>query len=96
MNKRKFLPRWVGRFEVLERLSGTSNNYRLKLSTTMSRLHPVFHVEKLKNDMESSKKITGGTVIETLVVILDDKVEDNIKHVSHWNSLLRTLRSKQK
>ena len=130
-NKRKFLPRWIGPFEVLERLYETSNNYRLKLPPHMSRVHPVFNVELLKKDIESSLKFQGRDVIKNLPIILDDEgerlyviqalkdkrkigrrtqylvqwsglpdhessweFEADIKHVSHWSSLVQAFQSK--
>eukprot|EP00878_Enallax_costatus_P031779 GHUV01034818.1.p1 GENE.GHUV01034818.1~~GHUV01034818.1.p1 ORF type:complete len:142 (+),score=8.35 GHUV01034818.1:33-428(+) len=43
---RKLLPRWVGPFEVLKRVSAVA--YKLQLPDTMSRIHPVFHTSLLK------------------------------------------------
>ncbi|KAJ9517266.1 hypothetical protein QJQ45_009121 [Haematococcus lacustris] len=43
---RKFLPRYVGPFKVTGKLGEAA--YRLELPSTMSRLHPVFHVSLLK------------------------------------------------
>lgn len=42
----KLLPRWLGPFRVAKRISSVA--YKLELSPTMSRLHPVFHVSLLK------------------------------------------------
>jgi hypothetical protein len=42
---KKFRPRFVGPFKVLDVVSPVS--YRLQLPKSMSRLHPVFHVSKL-------------------------------------------------
>ena len=130
-NKRKFLPRWIGPFKVLERLSETSSNYRLELPPHMSRIHPVFNVELLKKDIESSAKFQGRNIIKNLPVIVDNEgerlyiiqalkdkrkigrrvqylvqwsglpdhessweFEADIKHVSHWRSLLKDFHTK--
>jgi hypothetical protein len=42
----KLLPRWLGPFRVAKRISSVA--YKLELPSTMSRLHPVFHVSLLK------------------------------------------------
>ena len=43
---RKLLPRWIGPFSVLKRIGELA--YRLDLPDSMQRIHPVFHVSKLK------------------------------------------------
>ena len=43
---RKLMPRYVGPFEVLERIGAVV--YRLRLPDTMNRPHDVFHVSLLK------------------------------------------------
>ena len=43
---RKLLPRWIGPFTILDRIGTLA--YRLKLPESMCRIHPVFHVSKLK------------------------------------------------
>jgi hypothetical protein len=44
---KKLLPRWIGPFKVIDRISG-SNSFRLELPANMSRVHPVFHASLLK------------------------------------------------
>ena len=44
--KGKLAPRYIGPFEVLERVGGVS--YRLALPPQMSQVHPVFHVSMLR------------------------------------------------
>ncbi|MGQ3285987.1 hypothetical protein, partial [Bosea sp. (in: a-proteobacteria)] len=58
---RKFLPRYVGPFQVTGRLGESA--YRLELPPTMSRLHPVFHVSLLK-------KYTGSQGFHTMRCIV--------------------------
>ena len=43
---RKLLPRWIGPFTILGRVGKVA--YRLDLPEGMNRIHPVFHVSKLK------------------------------------------------
>ena len=133
LNKRKFLPKWIGPFEVIRRMSPSANTYELKLPKTMSKINPIFNIEKLKKDYESPAKFSGRPVFKNLPIILDDdgspmyviqallnkrrfgrrnqylvqwaglpnsenswEYESNIKHVSHWSSLLQELQRKEK
>jgi hypothetical protein len=43
---RKFWPRWVGPFEIIQPVGSLA--YKLKLPEAYSRLHPVFHTSLLK------------------------------------------------
>ena len=43
---RKLLPRWIGPFTILDRIGSVA--YRLELPESMHRIHPVFHVSKIK------------------------------------------------
>lgn len=42
----KFAPRFIGPYEILERISDLA--YRLALPPTLSRVHNVFHVSQLR------------------------------------------------
>ena len=44
--KEKFAPRYIGPFEILDRVGEVS--YRLALTPQMSQVHPVFHVSMLR------------------------------------------------
>ena len=44
--KEKLAPRYIGPFEILERISMVA--YRLALPLNMSQVHPVFHVSMLR------------------------------------------------
>jgi hypothetical protein len=44
--KQKLLPRFIGPYEILQRVGRVA--YKLKLPQEMSRVHPVFHVSLLK------------------------------------------------
>ncbi|GJV52668.1 hypothetical protein Tco_1448409 [Tanacetum coccineum] len=45
-NKGKLAPRYVGQFEILERIGPVA--YRLRLPQELSRIHDTFHVSNLK------------------------------------------------
>ena len=44
--KKKLAPRYIGPFEILDRVEGVS--YRLALPPWMSQVHPIFHVSMLQ------------------------------------------------
>ena len=44
--KRKLAPRYIGLFEILERIGIVA--YRLALPPNMSQVHPVFHISMLR------------------------------------------------
>ena len=44
--KGKLAPRYIGPFEILERIGMVA--YRLALSSDMSQVHPVFHISMLR------------------------------------------------
>lgn len=43
--KGKLAPRYIGPFEILQRIGNVS--YKLDFSASMERIHPVFHVSML-------------------------------------------------
>ena len=75
----KLSPRFIGPFEVLERVGTVV--YRLALPPSMTGVHEVFHVSMLRNytpdpahvvDWGQIEVDTDGTLEEGLVCILDD------------------------
>ena len=44
--KGKLAPRYIGPFEILDRISMVA--YRLALPPTLSKVHPVFHISMLR------------------------------------------------
>ena len=73
-------PRFIGPFEILERIGNVA--YRLALPPSMSGVHKVFHVSMLRKytpdpahvvDWGQSEANTDGTFEEGLVCILDSR-----------------------
>jgi len=54
--------RYVGPFEILERVGKTA--YRLALPPSMSNLHDVFHVSMLQNDMSDPSHVLKDQEVE--------------------------------
>ena len=76
----KLSPRFIGPFEILERVGTVA--YRLVLSPSMSGVHEVFHVSMLRRytpdpahvvDWEEIEVDTDGTFEEGLVCIMDSR-----------------------
>ena len=74
----KLSPRFIGPFEILERVGTVA--YRLALPPSMSGVHEVFHVSMLRRytpdpahvvDWGEIKVDTDGTFKEGLVCIMD-------------------------
>ena len=53
--KEKLAPRYVGPFEILERIGMVAN--RLALPPNMSQVHPVFHVSMLRKCISDSSHV---------------------------------------
>ena len=70
---KKLLPRWVGPFEVLQKVGQQS--YKLLLPESMGRIHPVFHVALL------SKWIARGSVRPPPVVLADGEIEYDVERI---------------
>ncbi|XP_070019637.1 uncharacterized protein [Nicotiana sylvestris] len=78
VKKGKFSPRYVGPFEVLERVGEVA--YRLVLPPSLLGIHLVFHVSMLRKyykdpshvlDFRSVQNDNGLTYVEELVAFLD-------------------------
>ena len=76
----KLSPRFIGPFEILERIGTVA--YRLALPPSMSGVHEVFHVSMLRKytpdqahvvDWGQIEVDTDGTLEEGLVCILDSR-----------------------
>ena len=75
---RKFQPRYIGPYEVIEVISPV--NYRLKLSHRV-RIHPVFHVSLLKKYIENDKEFSERIVKPPPPVIIDDQEEYKVERI---------------
>ena len=78
--KGKLSPRYIGPFEVIERIGPVA--YRLRLPESMSQVHDVFHVSTLRKCLSDPSQVTTVEAIpvqedltyeETPVQILDRK-----------------------
>ena len=85
VNTTKLMPKWMGPFEITKIINDLA--YKLKLPTPYSRVHPVFHVSKLKpyyhdpsrgRDVDAPpREVMVGDYVEYVVDrILEHKVED--------------------
>lgn len=74
LNCKKLLPRWLGPFEVVERIGQQS--YRLLLPESMGRVHPVFHVSLL-----SLWRAEGRAPPPPPVVLGDGEVEYDVERI---------------
>ena len=54
-NKGKLIPRYVGPYEILQRVGKVS--YELKLPSELSSVHPIFHVSMLKKYIGNPESI---------------------------------------
>ncbi|GKF04829.1 hypothetical protein Tco_0035497 [Tanacetum coccineum] len=96
--KGKLAPRYVGPFEILERIGPVA--YRLRLPKELSSMHDTFHVSNLKKGLADANlhvpldeiKIDKTLhFVEELVEIMDCEVR-SLKHSKislvkvHWNS----------
>ena len=60
--KGKLAPRYIGPFEILERVGAVA--YRLALSPDMSQVHPVFHVSMLRKYISDPSHILQPQSVE--------------------------------
>ncbi|XP_028548067.1 uncharacterized protein LOC114578771 [Dendrobium catenatum] len=83
----KLSPRYVGPFEILERIGKSA--YRLLLSDSMPDVHNVFHVSTLRKWSDSGKKLSADEV----------EIQENLANKEEPELILaydvRKLRSKQ-
>ena len=76
---RKFLPRFIGPFEIIQVVSPTS--YKLALPDTM-KIHPVFHVSLLKAYKENPEKEFPNRVVQLLPsLVVNDELEYEVEKI---------------
>ncbi|GJS48327.1 hypothetical protein Tco_0598448 [Tanacetum coccineum] len=97
-NRRKLAPRYVGPFEILERISPIA--YRLRLPEELSSVHDTFHVSNLKKclaDANLHVPLDEIKIDKTLCFVKDpiDIMDREVRSLKHsrislvkdcWNS----------
>ncbi|XP_057733844.1 uncharacterized protein LOC130949023 [Arachis stenosperma] len=58
----KFSPRYIGPFEILDRICAVT--YRLALPSELSMIHPVFHVSMLHKYLSDPSHVLAPQAIE--------------------------------
>ena len=61
-NKGKLSPRFIGPFEILDRVGNVS--YRLALPPSLSRIHKVFHIFMLKKYISDSSRVLDYKLLQ--------------------------------
>ena len=60
--KKKLVPRYIGPFEILERIDMVA--YRLALPPNMSQVHPMFHVSMLRKYISDPSHVLQPQSVE--------------------------------
>jgi hypothetical protein len=71
--KSKLVPRYIGPFKIIEVIN--PNAMRLKLPPSMSRLHDVFNIDRLKHYVPNSSRFLSRPIPKAAPHILDDEGE---------------------
>ncbi|XP_073133934.1 uncharacterized protein [Henckelia pumila] len=88
VKKGKLQPRFVGPFEILERIGYVA--YRLQLPESLSKLHNVFHVSQLRKFYTDSTPLLDATLVE-----LEQDLSYEEKPVRILDQKIKELRNKQ-
>ena len=83
---RKLLPRWIGPFTILDRIGTLA--YRLDLPESMSKIHAVFHVSKLK-----PYKASGRVQPPPVPIEIEGELEYEVERVLDKRVVKRRRRS---
>ena len=62
--KGKLAPRYIGPFEILQKIGNVS--YKLDLPTSLERIHPIFHVSMLRKFVSDPSKVLSEPEVEIL------------------------------
>ena len=82
----KLLLRWIGPFTILDRVGQLA--YRLKLPESMSRIHPVFHVSKLK-----PYKASGRVQPPPVPIEIEGELEYEVERILDKRTVKRSRRT---
>jgi transposase InsO family protein len=83
---RKLLPRWIGPFTILDRVGQLA--YKLQLPESMNRIHPVFHVSKLK-----PYKASGRVQPPPVPIEIEGELEYEVERILDKRTVKRSRRS---
>ncbi|CAM9000100.1 unnamed protein product [Rhodiola kirilowii] len=86
--KGKLSPRYIGPFEILERVGNVA--YRLALPPTLSSVHPVFHISMLRKYISDPSH-----VLEYERLQMDDKVSYDEQPMAILDRQVKRLRNKE-
>ena len=84
--KGKLSPRYIGLFEILNRVGATV--YRLELPANLSRLHNVFHVSMLKKYLPDPSHVLSAEPVDLREDL--SYVEEPVQILDRKDQVLRT------
>ncbi|XP_012845856.1 PREDICTED: uncharacterized protein LOC105965854 [Erythranthe guttata] len=87
-NRGKLSPRYIGPFEILEKIG--SRAYRLALPPNLSRIHNVFHISMLRKYIPSPEHVLKAEPIE-----LNPNLSYEEKPLRILDSKTKTLRNRE-
>ncbi|KAK8936472.1 hypothetical protein KSP39_PZI012649 [Platanthera zijinensis] len=85
---KKLSPRYLGPFEVLERVGEAA--YRLKLSVELSGLHDVFHISVLRKAVQEPSQVIAADQVP-----VEEGLTTKVKPISFEDFEVKRLRNKE-